>query len=38
MQRCLAAGELESPLMPHSTTLEMMNLLDAIRSEIGVVY
>jgi hypothetical protein len=38
VQRCLAAGEPESPLMPHSTTLEMMNLMDAIRSEIGVVY
>ena len=38
VQRCLWAGELESPLMPHSTTLEMMTLLDAIRSEIGVVY
>jgi predicted dehydrogenase len=38
VQRCLQAGALESPLMPHSTTLEMMNLLDAIRSEIGVIY
>ncbi len=38
VQRCVLAGELESPLMPHSTTLEMMNLMDAIRSEIGVVY
>ena len=38
VQRCLQAGALESPLMPHSTTLELMNLLDAIRSEIGVAY
>jgi predicted dehydrogenase len=38
VQRCLRAGDLESPLMPHSTTLELMNLLDAIRSEIGVAY
>jgi predicted dehydrogenase len=38
VQRCLLAGELESPLMPHSTTLEVMALLDAIREEIGVVY
>jgi predicted dehydrogenase len=38
VQRCLLAGDLESPLMPHSTTLELMNLLDAIRSEIGVAY
>ena len=35
MQRCLLAGELESPLMPHTTTLEIMTLLDTIREEIG---
>jgi predicted dehydrogenase len=38
VQRCLSAGDLESPLMPHSTTLELMALLDTIRSEIGVTY
>jgi predicted dehydrogenase len=38
VQRCVAAGEVESPLMPHATTLEVMNLLDTIRSEIGVTY
>ncbi|WP_250028175.1 Gfo/Idh/MocA family protein [Paractinoplanes maris] len=38
VQRCLLAGELESPLMPHATTLEVMTLLDTIREEIGVVY
>jgi predicted dehydrogenase len=38
VQRCVLAGELESPLMPHATTLEMMNLLDTIREEIGVFY
>jgi predicted dehydrogenase len=38
VQRCVLAGELESPLMPHATTLEIMNLLDTIRDEIGVVY
>ncbi|WP_433371257.1 Gfo/Idh/MocA family protein [Actinoplanes sp. CA-142083] len=37
-QRCILAGELESPLMPHATTLEVMGLLDAIREEIGVSY
>jgi predicted dehydrogenase len=37
-QRCLLAGELESPLVPHSTTLEVMALLDALREEIGVYY
>jgi predicted dehydrogenase len=38
VQRCLRAGELESPLMSHETTLEMMTLLDTIRSQIGVTY
>jgi predicted dehydrogenase len=38
VQRCIRAGEPESPLMPHATTLEMMNLMDTIRAEIGVAY
>ena len=38
MQRCLAAGLLESPLVPHATTLEVMTLLDTIRDQIGVTY
>ncbi len=38
VQRCLLAGERESPLMPHAATLEVMTLLDTIRDEIGVVY
>ena len=38
VQRCILAGELESPLMPHTATLEIMTLLDAIREEIGVSY
>jgi predicted dehydrogenase len=38
VQRCLAEGLPESPLMPHRTTVEIMTLLDAIRAQIGVVY
>ena len=38
VQRCLLAGELESPLVPHATTLEIMGLLDTIRDQIGVAY
>ncbi|MEU5563871.1 Gfo/Idh/MocA family protein [Micromonospora musae] len=38
VQRCLAEGLLESPLVPHSTTLEVMTLLDTIRGQIGVDY
>lgn len=38
VQRCLAAGMLESPLVPHTATLEVMALLDRIRAQIGVDY
>ncbi|MFI6261120.1 Gfo/Idh/MocA family protein [Micromonospora sp. NPDC051006] len=38
VQRCLAAGLTESPLVPHATTLEVMALLDTIRGQIGVDY
>ena len=38
VQRCLLAGELESPFLPHAATLEIMGLLDTIRDEIGVAY
>ncbi|MFI7486976.1 Gfo/Idh/MocA family protein [Micromonospora echinaurantiaca] len=38
VQRCLAEGLLESPLVPHSATLEVMALLDTIRAQIGVDY
>jgi predicted dehydrogenase len=38
VQRCLREGLLESPLVPHSVTLEMMSLLDTIRAQIGVSY
>lgn len=38
VQRCLTEGLLESPLMPHRTTLEIMTLMDGIRAQLGVVY
>ena len=38
VQRCLAAGLTESPLVPHAATLEVMGLLDGIRERIGVDY
>ena len=38
VQRCLHEGLLESPLMPHETTLEIMTLMDTVRNEIGVIY
>lgn len=36
--RCLRAGELESPLVPHAQTLSVMRQMDAIRAKLGVVY
>jgi predicted dehydrogenase len=38
VQRCLREGLLESPLVPHAVTCEVMGLLDAVRAQIGVVY
>jgi predicted dehydrogenase len=36
--RCLRAGLIESPLMPHAETLAIMGTLDAIRAQIGLRY
>ena len=38
VQRCLAEGWLESPLVPHAQTLTLMRQLDAVRAQIGLVY
>jgi predicted dehydrogenase len=38
VMRCLDAGLIESPLIPHSDTLAVMSTLDAIRAQIGVRY
>ena len=38
VMRCLRAGLLESPLMPHQDTLDLMGLLDTMRGQIGLVY
>ena len=37
-RRCIEAGLLESPLMPHAETLSIMEQMDALRKEWGVVY
>jgi predicted dehydrogenase len=36
--RMVRANELESPLAPHAMSLEIMELMDAIREKIGVTY
>jgi predicted dehydrogenase len=38
VHRCLRAGLVESPLVPHAATLEVMTMLDGIRARIGVTY
>ena len=39
-RRCavFAAGEIESPLLPHAATLAVMTTMDEIRGQIGVSY
>jgi predicted dehydrogenase len=36
--RCLRAGLIESPVMPHAETLALMGTLDEIRAQIGLRY
>ena len=36
--RCIRAGLLESPLMPHAETLDLMAVLDTMRAQVGLVY
>ena len=36
--RVVCSGEIESPLMPHSTSVELMEMMDSIRAQIGVKY
>ena len=38
VMRCLRAGLLESPLIPHAATLDVMRTLDQARAQIGVAY
>jgi predicted dehydrogenase len=36
--RCLSAAATESPLLPHSTTLRVMEAMDTVRGQLGVRY
>jgi hypothetical protein len=38
VHRCLRAGELESPTIPHGETLSLAATMDRIRAQIGVRY
>ncbi|MFC5513045.1 Gfo/Idh/MocA family protein [Massilia jejuensis] len=37
-QRCWRAGLIESPVMPHAETLALMEVMDEVRRQIGLVY
>jgi predicted dehydrogenase len=36
--RCLRAGLLQSPLIPHADTIAILEILDGARAELGVIY
>lgn len=38
VHRCLAAGEVESPVMPLDESIALLRVLDEIRAQLGVVY
>ncbi len=38
MMRCMREGKLESDLVPHQFSLDLMELLDEIRGQIGLIY
>ena len=38
VHRCLNAGLLESPVMPHASTVKVMRVLDECRAQVGVSY
>lgn len=37
-KRCIEAGLMESPMMPHRETIDIMKQMDSLRKEWGVVY
>ena len=38
VEKCLAQGLLECPLVPHSLSIQLMNQMDEIRKQTGIVY
>ena len=36
--RCVAEGRAQSPVMPWSATVEVMEMMDRVRSRLDVVY
>lgn len=38
VEKCLAQGLTENPLVPHSLSLQLMNQMDEIRKQTGIIY
>ena len=38
VQRCLAEGAIESPSLPWSSSVQVMQIMDEVRSQLGLVY
>ena len=38
LQRCMAEGLLESPLVPHAQTVTILRQMDELRAQVGVRY
>jgi hypothetical protein len=38
VQECLRQGLTESPVMTHQDSIDLMETMDAIRREVGLVY
>ena len=38
MMECLQKGLIESPVMTHQDTLDLMEVLDKIRAKAGIIY
>lgn len=38
VEKCLAQGLLENPLVPHSLSIQLMNQMDEIRKQTGIAY
>jgi predicted dehydrogenase len=38
VMKCIEEGKIESPVVPHSYSLELMTILDKIRDEAGIIF
>ncbi|XP_022919777.1 trans-1,2-dihydrobenzene-1,2-diol dehydrogenase-like [Onthophagus taurus] len=38
VRRCIKAGLIESPMLPHSESIELSEMMDSFRNDLGVIY